>query len=439
MKLWQRIGILTLLISSLASFAQGGYSLKGFGVQGMGNGGAFTARAEDGSALFYNPAGLTRLRYDELFIGASANSARSYFSSTNEATWGGEVTADAFPSAIYNKRGDTFSWGLGVANTHQYNLEWDDPTFPARFLGRGNTFQAHQLLLGGGFKLGERWSVGFSLRYAQADWEWQRALPQPFDDPAEPRFYEVEEAYEVDGNGFGGSFAVQYYMGRRFSAGFQYTSAIDLDMDGSRNYQLLTRTDDVRVQNLFAAGFTNNNPISTNFELPANYKLGASFRTTVRTRLEMDLSYEDWSTIESWAFENTDGSVTEFDKDWRGVYGFHIAGDFQQKRALLWRLAIGTVGGVVPGDTLDASFPESDRFSYNFGVSYTMREKWTVEAGIGYVQNRDRESFNQDLILNPNVPGYFENTNQKGVYETQRWQLSLGMRIRLGVKPAARR
>jgi long-chain fatty acid transport protein len=439
MKLWQPISIIALFITSLTCYGQGGFTIKGFGVQGMGNGGAFTARAEDGSALFHNPAGLSRLRYDELFIGADGHSSRSFISNTSEATWSSEVALDGSPTIFYNKRGERFSWGVGAGTTHLYNLEWDDSDFPARFLGTGNQFAARQLILGGAYTLGDHWSVGFSLRYAQSDWEWQRALPEPFDNTPETPFFEVEENYDVDGDGFGGSFGIQYYRGRQLTLGFQYTSPIDMDMDGNRNYDLLTRTDDVRAQNLFSQRFTGDIPIATSFELPANYKLGASFRTTVRTRLEMDFSYEDWSSIESWAFENPDGSVTEFDKNWRGVYGFHVAGDFQQRRALLWRLAIGTVAGSVPSETLDSSFPEADRFSYNFGVSYTMREKYTLEAGMGYVQNRDRESFNQDLVLNPNLPGYFGSTNQRTVYETQRWQFSMGLRIRLGVKPTPRR
>lgn len=439
MKLWQRISIIALFVSSMTLLGQGGYSIKEFGVQAMGNGGAFTARAEDGSALFYNPAGLAQLRYDELFIGASAYASRSFISNTSEATWSSEVAIEGDPSIMYNKVGKVFSWGIGAATTHSYNLEWDDLDFPARYLSSGNQFVARQLVLGGGFKLSEHWSAGFSLRYAQSDWEFNRVLPTPYGSPAEPTFFEVDEGYDVDGDGFGGSFGLQYYRGRRFSAGFQYTSPIELDMDGERGYELLTRQDDVRVQNIFNTTFATATPTATTFELPATYKLGVSFRTTVRTRLEIDASYEDWSSIDTWTFENSDGSVNSFDKNWRGVYGFHIAGDFQQKRALLWRLAIGTVASVVPGETLDASFPESDKFSYNFGLSYTMREKWTLDAGIGYVQNRDRESFNQDLILNPNVPGFIENTNQKMLYETQRWQASIGLRVRLGVKPTPRR
>jgi long-subunit fatty acid transport protein len=49
----------------------GGFELPDIGTQGLGRGGAFTARADDGMALQYNVAGLARQRGTHLLLGAN--------------------------------------------------------------------------------------------------------------------------------------------------------------------------------------------------------------------------------------------------------------------------------------------------------------------------------------------------------------------------------
>ncbi|MDO8944334.1 MAG: outer membrane protein transport protein, partial [Desulfobacterales bacterium] len=61
---------LVLMLAASTSFA-GGFRLPEAGVKAMGMGFAFTAQADDPSAIYFNPAGLTQLKGNNVMIGGT--------------------------------------------------------------------------------------------------------------------------------------------------------------------------------------------------------------------------------------------------------------------------------------------------------------------------------------------------------------------------------
>lgn len=68
----KRIAISILLLIMLFSFCLPAWGAIGFGTRAMGMGGAFTAVADDESAFYWNPAGITQVRFASLMFGAGA-------------------------------------------------------------------------------------------------------------------------------------------------------------------------------------------------------------------------------------------------------------------------------------------------------------------------------------------------------------------------------
>src|SRR5512132_134585 len=79
--------VLALLGFGGAAFA-GGLALNENGAAATGKGTAFVAEANDPSAIFYNPAGITQLPGTQVMIGATLIKLDSKFrsSTTNETT-----------------------------------------------------------------------------------------------------------------------------------------------------------------------------------------------------------------------------------------------------------------------------------------------------------------------------------------------------------------
>lgn len=65
----KRIAISILLFVMLFSFCLPAWGGIGFGTRAMGMGGAFTAVADDESAFYWNPAGITQVRFASLMFG----------------------------------------------------------------------------------------------------------------------------------------------------------------------------------------------------------------------------------------------------------------------------------------------------------------------------------------------------------------------------------
>src|SRR5690554_8157272 len=59
----KRCGIIGLGLALLLLFAQAGMAATGIGARGIGMGGAFSAVADDGTAAYWNPAGITQLKF----------------------------------------------------------------------------------------------------------------------------------------------------------------------------------------------------------------------------------------------------------------------------------------------------------------------------------------------------------------------------------------
>src|SRR5512141_2591601 len=71
MRGWKMVAVvLVLLFTASTSFAAG-FRLLESGSKAMGMGFAFTAQADDPSAIYFNPAGLTQLKGQNLMVGVT--------------------------------------------------------------------------------------------------------------------------------------------------------------------------------------------------------------------------------------------------------------------------------------------------------------------------------------------------------------------------------
>ena len=433
---WLLSGFLLLTTSSLLG---SGFGLYEQGVQGQGSVGAYVAQAEDASALFHNPAGLARLASSEFSLTARAVIAKSFYSNPGQSTWDSETSLDALPGFFLNFRFSRMAIALGSVETHYNDLDWDEEDFPARFLGKRAEFRAREHLAGLAFRISDSFSMGASFRFAQIETRQSRVLARPLDTADPSLSYEALERFEADGDDIGFSVGFQYVRPLRFSIGIMYASPIEADLEGDRSFQLINRLEDQRALDAFDRTFRDAG-LSSSLELPERLAVGYATRVTVRTRLEVDMSLEKWSSFERTVYDtqDRDGNPEQivYPRDWDDSFSLRIAGAFQQRKALLWRAGIGTSGGVVPEETAGPDFPDFDRFMYGISVAYTYRKRYILEAAWMFTQNRDLNVTGQELSFDSAAPDYLSSNGQEGVYETQRIGFSLGLRVKFGEKRA---
>jgi len=425
-------GLIWCSMTASLAFASG-FGMFDTGISPMANAGAFVARAEDGSALFINPAGLAQLGRREIAFSMKFAFQGSHYSNAGQTTWDSDQTLDALPHLVFHDAVGRFAYGFGYTSSHFYDLDWDSPEYPGRFLSTGSTFESREFLGGGAFKITDRFSVGGSLRFVQTQYDVSKRVPQLLDDGfGGALVYEVGESVHGKGDDLGFCLGAQYYKSRWFSMGFSYHSGMTVDLSGDRSFSLASSNGDSRVLDAFALSFSDG-AMQSRVWLPQRFSLGVASKVTVRTRLEIDASWDDWSDWKTseFVFDNVANSEDEWviPRNMKGVFSLKVAGDFQHRKNLLWRIGMAMRQSSLSSENVEPSFPDADRYTYSGGVSYYLDE-WVFEAAYMYHQYRDTKVEGQEFIISAQHPDLIVSTGQEGLFETQKHQFSLGARRR---------
>ena len=71
MRIAKGLAVVVILMFAAASANAGGFRLPEAGAKAMGMGFAFTAQANDPSAIYFNPAGITQLEGQNVMVGVT--------------------------------------------------------------------------------------------------------------------------------------------------------------------------------------------------------------------------------------------------------------------------------------------------------------------------------------------------------------------------------
>src|SRR6266566_3364403 len=151
-----------------------GYSIYAQGGKAMANAGAFTARADDPSALFFNPAGIVQLDGIRVNVGTNVIFLTgSRFESTSGPSSGqsfDQLDNTAWPSSVYytQKLDERWAWGFGFTSPFGLKTQWDN-AFPGRYVSREANLAVVNLNPNLACKIGKAWSVAVGLDLARAD------------------------------------------------------------------------------------------------------------------------------------------------------------------------------------------------------------------------------------------------------------------------------
>src|SRR5687768_5947056 len=148
----------------------GGLALFEQGARGMGFAGAFTAQADDPSAIFHNPAGLAFLKGKQAYVGGTAVRPSTDF--VGAAPFPGEGTAESgdvgvlpVPALYYSQPfSDRLAIGVGVHTPYGLKTAWASPgTYSGRFISQEATLSGVSINPTLAYKLADRLSIGAGL------------------------------------------------------------------------------------------------------------------------------------------------------------------------------------------------------------------------------------------------------------------------------------
>ncbi|MBP2674941.1 MAG: rane protein involved in aromatic hydrocarbon degradation [Deltaproteobacteria bacterium] len=404
MKWWKAtLLVLVLMLAASTSFAAG-FRLPEAGVKAMGMGFAFTAQADDPSAIYYNPAGLTQLDGNNVMIGGTY-----VYEKGGEFT--GTTPVDDFATGFttvkterqktlhflipngyitHTDKAKGIAYGIGVFAPFGLGQEYNSVS-SSIFRNQTTKIDLQTVVVNPtiAFEIDEVLSIGFGIDYMYgmatlAKTPWSPALGG--------NLYNLE--LEGDGDAWGYNFGILLKPTKNFRLGANYRSGFELDIKGG----------DVNLSNisagagLFLAGLTSTKGNAV-VQMPATFAIGAAY-TMDRLTVSADLDWTFWSSYKNLPITISDPRPpvlvsTNAQKNWEDVCAFRLGAEYKVTEPLALRAGFVYDPTPVPAETMGPELPDADRLNYMVGAGYKIG-RWTIDTAVMYIDKKDRTVNNQN-------------------------------------------
>jgi long-chain fatty acid transport protein len=277
---------------------------------------AFVATADNASAVYYNPAGITQMQGHNVSVGAYGIYLKPSYDSPfgghyeNEDPW--HLAPDVFYA--YTPKKFPLAFGLGLYSPYGLGVKWPQDTGFRTVATEGSvTYMTLSPVVA--WKILPSLSVAAGPTFNSAETDLRQGLfPNPGDD---------EFRFKGDGMDVGYKLGARWQPLPQLAFGVTYCSESTIDYDGTTSMKPFYKSMDA----------------SAEFPFPQNVVIGVSYRPTPRWNIEFNADYTDWSRTKtltirqkqpvpptilnwqsSWFFEA--GATRYFDKGWRVSAGY---------------------------------------------------------------------------------------------------------------------
>lgn len=355
---------LTVLIWSGAAFA-GGLSTSGQGARALSMAGAFTAVADDGSAVYYNPAGIGQISGTSIEAGLALISPRLRYTTPGGATETSTKSAVAPSLFITHRISDRLSAGLGLYAPYARDAEFPDDLANGFAAQRSKmvrtdlstviSYQASDsFLIGGGLVIG----------YSQVD----RSIPAG---PA------LRINDKMDGTGYGGIVGLLWQVSERLKTGVTYRTEMSIDHDGTRT--------------LTAGGVATSSNARAEVRYPASLGLGIAFAPYENLTLALDVDWTGWSSMDQVTTRTgawPDSTTRLNGRDSRDI---RVGGEYRLPAGWAVRAGYAYAQGAFPVTHIIPSQPDADGHELGLGIGRTTGQ-WKIDLAYQYAVTREQNT-----------------------------------------------
>lgn len=415
--------VLAVLVASPAFGA--GFGIFEHGSKAMGMAGAFTAQADDGSAMFHNAAGLAFQKDREIQVGTTliSNITADFeglppFPGPNAE--GEQKDAVFFPSHAYwvEPLGPSWTFGLGFNDPFGLVLEWDNPdTWPGRFISYRAELRTFDLNPTIAWQATPELGIGLGVvgRWSDIELERRIGVPSPLGGAAEVG--DANLSSDLD-EGFGWNAGLLHKPTPRFSWGLSYRSKIDVDYGGDGRFtQILTGIPAFDAAVAAQIPFGTDLPIETSIEFPDLASLGLAYAVTRNVLVEADVNWTGWSSFDRLVidFETADQFDQVIPEDYEDVYNYRLGVRWTTSPTSQWRFGYVYDETPQPEESVGPLLPDANRNGVTIGYGYD--GGWDFDIALMYLVFDERtrdETFQNEAVFH-------------GVYDTE--GLLLGMTL----------
>jgi long-chain fatty acid transport protein len=418
-----------ILIFSCSLFANG-LSLNSVGTRATGMGGAMVGLADDATAIYWNPSGISNV--DGGFVGfylkgihPMANYSWQYPALNIDIN--AEAVSNMYlaPNFFATYQVDAWTFGLGVFVPAGLGAEWNGDDLVQ--LSGGTSFEwmsrigVVDIAPAVSYKFSDQFSLGLTVNiyYAFFDMKRPNAVPPPAPFGTYSQYTE-----ESTGTGVGVTVGAQYKINEMWTLGATFRSKTTVNMSGTAEFPAF---------GLMGA------PTESEFDREVAFPMwiagGVAVRPSDRLILSFDVQYSQWSESENVLVteykDPTWKAALEADDDhlfvlkWEDATQIRLGAEYLASDDLALRLGYYYDPAPSPDETLNILFPSSTNHVITGGAGYRAGD-WSFQLAAEYLFGQERVI--SDDLNNPAIPleGFVNEmpgTHQVDIFA---WSVGLG-------------
>ncbi len=379
----------------------GGFALTEQGASGIGN--AFagaSALGEDASTVFFNPAGMSRLKNFEVSLGGSLIKLDTKFtgSATNPVAMGGGAATGgnggqaggtaAIPHLyLVAPVGERIRLGLGVSVPFGLKTEYD-ADWVGRYQGIRSELRTINVNPSISWALSDGLAVAVGVNYQMIDTELTNAVVLGAGTAGTTKL-------KADDSAWGWNAGVMWQAAPATRLGFSYRSGMKYGLSGD-----ITTTTAAGAVVGAASGSAR-----ADIELPSIWSVGLVQGLTPDLDLLAEATHTRWSVIDQIVVTDAasggvrDILALDFDNAWR----FSVGANYRLSDALMLRAGVAyDQSPVKNAQTRTVRLPDADRTWLALGLRFKVCERGVLDVGYAHLFVRDADI---DFTRGQLVPG----------------------------------
>ena len=398
---------LAVAFASSQLFAAG-FALNEQSISSMGTGFAGrSSSAEDASTVFGNPAGMSRLKREQITVGGAAVIAKSDISGPG-SNLGGETDGDmvpvvGVPMGYYVKPIDDH-WSVGFGIYVPFGLVTDyGSDDAARYWGKKSHVEVITFQPTISYAFNDKVSIGFGPTINRIKGELGSSLINPFT----PGRNDGEVKIKGDDTAVGYNIGILVQATDSTRVGLTYHSMVDYKLEGK-----------TRVSTPLIGPFNGNKfDASLKIKTPESVDLSVTHELDDQWTLYAGSTWTRWSRLEDITVQNDvpaplAGSafqtITE-EQNWHDTWAHAIGASYKVNKE--WVLRTGFTVDQSPTNNHDRSprIPTGDRKVFSLGAGWSPSEDMTIDVAYSYLWEEDTK-VNQVSATKGSYQAKYENS-----------------------------
>ena len=377
---------LAVALASTQIFAAG-FAINEQSISGMGTGFAGrSSSADDASTIFGNPAGMSRLKREQVTGGVALLDAHTDISHASSSPNGGSNDGDmvpfiAVPMGYYVKPIDEH-WAFGIGMYAPFGLITDyEKGFAGRYFGSNSEVKVMTLQPTVSYAFNDKVSIGFgpTINRIEGTLESNLSLTQTQPDGT--------VKIKGDDTALGYNIGVLVQATDSTRVGLTYHSKVKYTLEGDTkvNYGLLGALGHQKYDASLDVTTPESVDFSVTHELNDQWTLYAGSTWTRWSRLE-NITAENEGVQP--ALASSFGTITE-EQNWHDTWAHAIGASYKLNKQ--WVLRTGLSVDQAPTNNVNRSprIPTGDRTIFSVGAGWSPTDDLTIDVAYSYLKEDD--------------------------------------------------